>query len=365
MPITPSMLLRGVVLGFVSMIAACGGCEPNPTDPMDLPQEYRKPGEDGFSMVIQGYTSDQGLRIVGPAWNDVWVRDCRIKDTASDGVFIRDVERVKISGCEISGVRGQGGIRLSATGGSRDVTLEGNHIHDVAENGINASQRADDDVHHERLIVRDNFVERTGLEASDGLTHGLYIQSREAVIEGNTVLESMDGNGISIRSTITVRRNIVRGWAKSGIRYYSDHDRGEGAVLIENNMVRGQGSGAAIEARFAPEAPERFVAREIVARFNTIVSDSDRAAIGVGPEIIARAQVRAEGNLVVGSIDGVSGTNAVLDPALLVSPTDLHLRAPHPERGAFDALDAPTLDLDAQTRPAFGVDPGADQVAPD
>lgn len=316
-------------------------------------------------MVIEGYESTQGLRIVGPAWNDVWVRGCRIKDTSSDGIFIRDVERVKVSGCEISGVKGQGGIRLSATGGSKDVLLLGNHIHDVAENGINASQRADDDVHHDGLIIRDNLVERTGMEANDGLTHGLYVQSRDAVIEGNTVRESTDGNGISIRSTIHVHRNIVEGWAKSGIRYYSDHDRGEGAVLIENNMLWGAGSGAAIEARFAPETPDRFVATRVIVRFNTVISTNDKPSVGVDDAVDSRAEVRVDANLVVGTIDGASGVNAVLDPTLVVSttsPIDLHLSAPHPERGTFDALSAPAQDLDGEARPTSGRDPGADQV---
>lgn len=319
-------------------------------------------------MVIDGYTSDQGLRLIGAAWNDVWVRGCRITDAQGDGIFIRDVERVKISGCEISGVKGQGGIRLSATGGSKDVLLLENHIHDVAENGINASQRSDDDVHHDGLVVRGNLVERTGLEADSGLTHGLYIQSRDALIEGNTVRQSNDGNGISVRSTSHVRHNVVQGWAKSAIRYYSDHDRGQGPILIEGNMIHGAGSGAAIELRFAPEAPERFVARRAIVRFNTVASTSQNAAIGVDPQVRQRASVRVEGNLVRGAIEGVEGAgalNATLEPSVVRSledPVDLHLSAPHPQRGAFDGLEAPAQDIDADPVPGTGRDPGADQV---
>lgn len=344
-------------------LAGCPAAGPAPTTPADIPAQYQKPGTDGYALVIEGWQSDEELRVIGPAWNDVWIKDCAIIGAKDDGIFVYDVEHLKISGCEIADIGGHGGIRLSATGGSRGVILENNHIHDVPYNGINAPQREAEGVQHLELVVRNNVVERTGLVGEGGLTHGLYIQAPDAVVAGNTVRESRDGSGISIRSSAHVYNNVVQGWLKSGLRYYTDDKRGDGPVLFENNMLVGDGDGAVIEARRASDTPAGYVAADVVVRFNTAVSTRGAAAIAIDDGIAALARVRVEGNLATGAIEGSAGTNAVLEAAHIVAqdPWDLHLAAPHPQRGAFDALGAPATDIDGQTRPTSGRDPGADQ----
>ena len=354
------------LLSFLWLVlSACEG-QPQNTSPDDYAYAQVE-GEQGYALVLEGLDLNEGLRIIGDEWNDVWIRDCTISGTRSDGIFIRDVENLRVSGCEISEVEGQAGIRLSASGGSSDVLIENNHIHDVAENGINASQRFDDDVHHRALKIIGNRVERSGLEGGGGLTHGLYIQSAGHLISNNIIRDAGDGNGISVRSSGVVRNNQVYGYAQSGIRYFSDHHAGEGGLLIENNMVAGSGSGAAIEALFSDTTPESYRVSTIELRFNTALSNG-QAALEFDTRLSPSTDWRARGNLILadelarGFELADDNIVAELDDFVSLTETvDLHLRSAHSTRGSVDGIDAPAEDIDGQTRPNAGRDPGADQ----
>ncbi len=195
-----------------------------------------------FTNVFEDFEQQTQMRLVGHQWDNTLVRNCRIHGTPGAAVFIRDANNVVIHNCEIwnTGNVDNSAIKMSAWGsGTENVTIDGNHIHDVPNNGIWSGE--DVNVDHVGLKVINNLIERTGVGSSSGLDHPIYLQSSDIFIAGNTVSGPRDGNGISVRSSGVVRCNNVSGTSrsgKSGIKYYSDHPHGVSNLLvIEDNTV--------------------------------------------------------------------------------------------------------------------------------
>jgi hypothetical protein len=216
--------------------------------------KYYEPSS--FRRIISGENYRKTLTIQGPEWNDTLIQGCTIKDVDGDGIVVRDVNRLVIAGCHIENVSGSG-IRLSSTGSSSGVILDGNEIASVGENGISVAQRSSSGIDHSALKVVNNKITNSGTRSSSGLTHGIYVQAQDFLIEGNLVSGQRDGNGISVRSSGTVRCNRVEGTSvvnKPGIRYFSDHQTGPSKrLLIEKNDIASEGVGIDL----APPVPKK------------------------------------------------------------------------------------------------------------
>lgn len=238
-------------------------------------------------LVIEDLVLDRTLRLDGPRWNGAVVRNVTIRGVAGDGIFVKDVENLRIENCTITDVSGRG-IKLSVQGSSRGVQILGNRIANTGLDGIIAGQRHARGIDHRQLVLRDNEVANTGLLGSRGLTHGIYVQSSDFLIEGNRVINARDGNGISVRSSGVVRDNVVRGTGKSGIAYYSDHMRGPSdRLVIEGNHVTEAGRRQrrdAIDLLGVPE-PDLVVHYFIIR--NNVVSGSRGSAIGIDRDYAA------------------------------------------------------------------------------
>lgn len=230
-----------------------------------------------FARVLEDFDQTTTLRLDGSEWNDTLVRNCRIHDTGGDGIYIRNVSGVVIHNCEVWNV--DKGIKTSSTGRTRNVVIDGNHIHDVQENGINAGQRTKKGIDQENLRILNNRIENTGLGSRVGRAHGIYVQARDFRIEGNSISGRRDGNGISVRSSGMVRCNRVSGVStagKPGIRYYSDHQTGPtGTLLIEHNEVSSDTIGIQLYApvdRYDGKPPPDHVVKRFVIRHNKVVA---------------------------------------------------------------------------------------------
>ena len=202
-----------------------------------------------FARVLENFDRTTQLRLDGSAWDNTLIRNCHFHDVNGDAIFIRDVKNVVIQNCEFNNISADA-IKTSSTGSSSDVLIIDNYIHDIGGNGIHSPQRILNNVNSDNLIIANNRLINTGLSATDGKNHGIYNQSRGAVISGNFVGGSRDGNGISFRSSGKISCNRVEGTStsvKPGIRYFSDHTTGNPSVLlIEKNIVRGQPMGVHI-----------------------------------------------------------------------------------------------------------------------
>ena len=174
-----------VALGSVCLVAACTttpvevdstalacNSEPNVYDAAD------------FTNVFEDFEQQTQMRLVGHQWDNTLVRNCRIHDTPGAAVFIRDANNVVIQNCEIwnTGTVDNSAIKMSALGrGTENVTIDGNHVHDVPIMDIWSGEPPDN---HVGLKIINNLIERTGVESSTA--HPIYMQSSDFFIAGNT-----------------------------------------------------------------------------------------------------------------------------------------------------------------------------------
>ncbi len=190
-----------------------------------------------FARVIEDRTFEETLRLEGAEWNDTLVRNVVVRDVQGSGIFLKNVENVRIEGSRIEDVS-RAGVHLSARGSTRGVAIVGNRIARIGGDGISVAQRHARGVDHPGLVIAENAISETGLDGDAGLHHGIYVQSTDFLIADNRVTGSRDGNGISVRSSGTVRGNVVIGTGKSGIAYYADHMPGASdRLVIEANTV--------------------------------------------------------------------------------------------------------------------------------
>ncbi len=247
------------------------------------------------SEIIEGRTFTHGLRLENR--EDVVIRQCHISNRdGTYGIHLVNCRRVRIEGCTIrrigheamieSQLRSVQGYRygpalLDHLAGilienSSDVTIVGNDITDSCSKGIAAVADRWDQcdnlvIEDNRIayifddgidfairgdartagkaylpirgtIIRRNLIHDIGL----GLTrlgfarHGIYLTVRDAIVEDNTVYNCFYGEGISIRNSAVVRRNLIRNCARAGIAYWAQtNTEGSSAeVRIEENDVR-------------------------------------------------------------------------------------------------------------------------------
>lgn len=231
-----------------------------------------------WSNVFENLDVTSAAVLDGSKWNNTLIRNCRIHDIPGDGLTLRSVNTVRVENCVFENIQGNA-IHMSITGsGTRNVTLIGNRIQNCDKNGITGGQRYKQKLDQKNYRVLDNRIENVGLvpESEPGLLHGIYVQAQDFLIEGNTVLNAADGNGISVRSSGVVRGNTVDGTAKSGIAYYADHMHGpSNTLIIEQNTLRnvGRDSGrCAIDLLSIPD--RRLAVRKFVIRDNDIAPDA-------------------------------------------------------------------------------------------
>ena len=210
--------------------------------------------------------------------NNVHVENVTINNTIdndaidirySDGVHIDDLVVNKLSGDRgLSGVRiwqstdiviedsefseiyssGQSaGIRIIPGELSANITIDNNHIHNTHGNGIvsGGSSSPKDPYVHDNPIpgfkVTNNLIHDTGLTptpTSNSPTHGMYIKAQDPYIANNTVYNSWDGEGISIRSTAVVKNNKIWDTKKAALAFYQGKAAGSSMrSVIENNEL--------------------------------------------------------------------------------------------------------------------------------
>lgn len=146
-----------------------------------------------------------------------------------DGGFIylsSNAEYVTVKGLEISNKENESGIRLSSE--SRSITIESCIIHDIGWNGI--------DLKGEEHTVLNNIIYATGLSPSYYKTHGIYVHSKNSIIERNTISQSNSGNGIRSEGLNNyISENIIFDNRDCGISVYADVPTKD--IVIINNQV--------------------------------------------------------------------------------------------------------------------------------
>ena len=247
----------------------------------DTPATVYDPAD--FDHVIEGLEITSTLRIEGSGDDNTLVRNCTIHGTGGIGIFIKNVNNVVIQSCEIYDVTF--GVKTSSQGGSTNIVVDNNFIHDVSEDGVKANQHptSNPTVDSPNFIARNNRVTNVGLGQTTHGRHPFYIQSQDFLIENNTVYGAYHANGISIRSSGIVRCNTVSGRSeinKHGIRYHSDNEKGPSNLLvIEHNNVVSDSIGIDLNRpalrKYDNQSPPDHVVKNFIIRYNTVDGSPD------------------------------------------------------------------------------------------
>ena len=161
------------------------------------------------------------------------------RPNASQNIIdIDSADWVEIRGIEFSG--GSAGVRISS---ARDLTFEGNEIHDTADVALRMN---DGGAVYERIVVRNNHIHDT-----NGTGEGMYLGCNEngcqlvdSLIEGNYVHHTnagsvSQGDGIEIKEGSygnVVRDNVIHDTNYPCILTYSTVGNG-GPNIIERNAM--------------------------------------------------------------------------------------------------------------------------------
>lgn len=345
--------------------------------------------------VIENLDTTGTISLVGASWNNTLIKNCTIHNTGTgnDGIFLRDVQNVRIENCTIYDIDGQGGIRLSISGNGTDsVVIINNTLYNLQENGINAPQRSQNStpLNQDNLVIEGNTIYNTGLGSSSGLHHAIYCQAADFKIVNNKIFGIRDGNGISVRSTGKISRNIISGESKANkpaIRYYSDHFTGNSdSLVIENNIIYNDSSVAhALDIfdfanLYQNSVSDLHVVKNFNIRFNTIVSfHSNKYGIRISNDYNQSGySTTIEGNLIINTASlsqciSVPSSTSQLYNLLQdnlsnfmsnTPPLDFHISNSH---AAVDFVgntssNYPLLDIDGQFR-SGNLDAGADEYS--
>ena len=342
------------------------------------------------SKLIENQVFNQQINLVGEEYSNLVIRNCVIEDLPYNhsGIYIRDVHDVTIENCTIRNLRGfwQGGgrgIRISSRGDSRRVTIQDNFIENIESDGIAVAQTAEsgDQAVNRGVKILNNHISRIALARRllfHGRMHGIYCQSPDFLIEGNRIGNVGDGNGISVRSSGVISKNIVSAvGAGDPIRYFNDHPWLAGSsLIIENNILYDEsyenGQRAMLSLVY-DSAHAGFLGDDFLIRFNTLVAlDGRSAPLWIDARLAANTKII--GNLFyavddfnipkIGYVVSGNYISDALDHFVSGStPYDFHLESEHGAVGFAAGISSwPKTDIDGDARAEGLLDAGADQT---
>ena len=196
---------------------------------------------------------DNSHAVVIDSSKDVSIERCSIVDVAggrtNSAINIDYSQRVRVQNNTIRKVHTLGhsaGVRMRY--GDSDITIADNEISDMWGNGIESggcSSCSNTATVHDHpnpnLVIRRNLIHDVGLTpepVANSPLHGMYIKAQDATVEDNIVYNSVDGSGLSMRTTSTVRRNKVWDTKGEAIAYYGQKPSGPSdTVRVEDNIA--------------------------------------------------------------------------------------------------------------------------------
>lgn len=239
---------------------------------------------DDYDRVIVGETFTETV-YVDQDYNNTLFIDCIFRDIDGYGMKLGDVSNVTIYNCAFENIS-ETGILLRSTLSTDSVSIISNTFEDIGGDAIHAAKRFETGVDHQNLLIQDNQIHDVGLNGGS-IYHGIYTQSSEAVIWGNSITGYVDSNAISIRGDGIVWDNYInvtsgRDDYGSAIKYYSDHETGDSKTLIiADNVIESSSLYSGIELTMATQAiPDSYAYEDwVVSDFqimrNTVEARND------------------------------------------------------------------------------------------
>ena len=237
--------------------------------------------------VVENQSIDSTLTIDGDEWSGAIIRNNFFSGQKKMALHVSNVSDLVIEGNEFTELGGNAiKLRDYKNSWAHNVLIRDNSFHVLEKTPILVGEP-----NNWTQIVANRFVN----VASDGTgnkQHAIYVKGADSLIEGNWIDGVVDAHGISIRSSGTVRNNIVKNVNRDGIKYYSNSSkRGSGELIIEGNLLVACGHGGIVLANGRKALIERADVR-----FNTLINT--RRGLRIYPELDS-VQLAVYGNLIV------------------------------------------------------------------
>jgi len=294
--------------------------------PQDAADDYHGIEVTGNHVISGNRVSDVDDRGIYATGGTYTIVSNTVHDTGGDG--IRTAASSTHAEIRDNTVHGTGNDGIDARGAV--VIVDGNHVSDVADRGINAEDGA--------LTITDNTVHDASGDGVRTAGSGTQVQ-----IQGNAIYTS-GNDGVDARGdAITVADNTVQNCPDNGIRAEGDE-----RTLVTANRLLGNGVGLAIRGAPLFTVANNAIGGSITASVeltgtgtglvahNTLAGD-DRSAGAVGISVPDPLAVTLANNVVVSH--GV-GINITAGAAATVSHTLLWGNSSDPVHGAA-VIEAP------------------------
>lgn len=259
---------------------------------------------EGGVRIIENHTFTSTVDIDGEVWNGAIIRNNTFTCKDGFGLHISNVRDLTIEGNRFENIeRNAIKLRSENNAGTSGILIRNNVFRDINHTAILAAEQ------NTGLRIIGNTFTNVAKVTSGEKQHAMYLKGPGFLVEGNTIDGVVDATGISIRTSGTVRGNIVRNATEDGIKYYSNSDtKGDGLVVIEGNVVyNNKHGGISMDNGIGP------LVDRIVVRFNTLVNNTNGIIVDDG---MAPVDIRIYGNL----IEENSGSNYLMlevTPSLL------------------------------------------------
>lgn len=254
--------------------------------------------------IVQDQQFTDTVRITGMEWDGAIIRNNQFVGQIEHGLTLSDVKNVRVENNSFTGMA-RNAIKLeeSQTTGARNITISGNRFENIAPTPILVGTP------NPGVRIVSNQFRNVGYDLSGEKQHAMYIKAPGFLVEGN-IIDNVGGyNGISIRTAGIIRGNWLTNVKSEGIKYYSDGlDKGDGKLLIENNVVINSG-----RSGIAFETGDGELIDTAVVRFNTLVNNYRALRFG---STIYPVDFTIYGNILIESsgdyIYGLSGLTKLL-----------------------------------------------------
>lgn len=250
--------------------------------------------------VFEGKTFTERVTISGHNLDGVTFRNCTFRNIPNGALRIENTSNGIVEDCLFENMGNENSV-IWLREDSQNWTIRNCTFRETDKNPILTGEGAVGlTVEHCNFI---NVAKRT----TGSRQHAIYIQAPGYLVQYNRIKNVYYANGISVRSTGTVRGNIINRVGLSGsdascIKYFPDHPAGPQKLLIENNLCWDPSSdGIRISHTGNPE----FYSDSVVVRFNTIIKRNVSFLFETGNSGIAVFQgmenkyVEVYGNLIL------------------------------------------------------------------
>ena len=252
-------------------------------------------------VIHEGKTFTTRQVIEGHGLDGIIYRSCTFKNITMGAIKITRISGGLIENCTFENI-GNDASCIYFTEDTPNWTVRNCRFQQIGKNAVLTSDGTTN------LTIEYNNLVNVAKRTDGNRQHGFYIQGPGFKIQYNRIRDIHYANGISVRSTGTIRGNIINRVGLSGssaacIKYYPDHPAGPQPLIIENNICW-DSSNHVIDI---DNKNDQYHADSIVVRFNTVIKrpvtfqyGSFSEGIHIDP-LLDDKYVAVYGNLIVNS----------------------------------------------------------------